>query len=408
MRNTDWTKNLFTSALALFCGGVFVCQSAFAAQDIGTIDDVYKYAWSENAGWIVFKVPQGNVTVTDTQITGYIWSPLYGWINLQPEQGGVTNTLEGDVSGTAWGTNLGWIDFDDASIDSSGFFWGYLDGDVIGKTTLNCGNTNSCSVFDFKVKTNWIPERFRDDYEGLYTPGGNAEEKYWWGPDRIRDEFRGHYDSGTTKLTFDNEYKKSLEHAIQIDMGVEGKVQEYAREDGRTKFAQYVPGRLGMESFMDDARDKIVYRREWVDRPNVNDYFTAAGKEDDLTDRQKEETDLYDKARQRIYEDTYKNDQAATENPNKTKGIGAGSLLRNRKEVEIQSVIQRRKRMAEEEKERKERFEKLRLELLGPERYQQVLEKEKERNNTIDSNTFENLMDNLFKYLETNIFNLFK
>jgi hypothetical protein len=45
----------------------------------------------------------GNVTITDTGLTGDIWSAGFGWINLSPTNGGITNS-GGTLSGFACGT----------------------------------------------------------------------------------------------------------------------------------------------------------------------------------------------------------------------------------------------------------------------------------------------------------------
>ncbi len=130
---------------------------AAASENSGTIDSTYKYAWSENIGWINFGCDSCNVTVTDSAITGYAWSENYGWINLNPSGSGVTNNSSGTLGGQAWGENTGWIDFDGVTIDSSGYFNGYANGTVTGQVSFNCSNTDSCSSSDFKVRTDWRP-----------------------------------------------------------------------------------------------------------------------------------------------------------------------------------------------------------------------------------------------------------
>lgn len=396
-----------------FWAGILSVQ----AQSTGGIDDTYKYAWSENIGWVVFKVPQGNVLVTDTQITGKIWSPAYGWIELQPDQGGVTNTNAGNVGGTAWGENIGWVDFSGASIDSSGFFWGYLTGDIIGRTSLNCANTNSCSVFDFRVKTDWIPEVFRDDYIALQgEPESKAIEKYSWGPDRIRDEFRDHYDAGTTKYTFDDQYKESLEHAIQIDMGVQGRVEEYVRDDGRLGFSHYVSGRLPMDSFKQDANNRIVYRRQPDGRETVEEYFAVAPidyeDEFDATWREimiKEgKVNLYDQAREKIFQDIYDPTDTSDQKELPKRSPGVRQYFSREGDDDIQTAIRARRAAIDAERERQERFEELRKEILGPQRYEQYKKRIEELQGSSPTNQLENFMNNLFRFLETNIFQFFK
>jgi hypothetical protein len=55
-----------------------------ALASTGAIDATNHYAWDDNGGYAT----GGNVTVTDTTLTGYIWSAGFGWINLSPTQGG--------------------------------------------------------------------------------------------------------------------------------------------------------------------------------------------------------------------------------------------------------------------------------------------------------------------------------
>jgi hypothetical protein len=143
---------------------------AFASITDGTIDNVYKYAWSENAGWINFGTTQGNVRITDSAITGYAWSDNYGWINLSPTQSGVTNNGEGTLSGYAWGENLGWIDFSNVSINASGKFTGTASGTISGVITFNCNNCN--------VRTDWRPRSTRP----AAAPSGGGMPSAWFNP----------------------------------------------------------------------------------------------------------------------------------------------------------------------------------------------------------------------------------
>jgi len=124
-----------------------------ASSTNGTIDAVYKYAWSEKAGWINFGCANCNVHITDSGLTGYAWSENYGWINLNPTNSGVKNNSEGTLSGYAWGENLGWINFSGVSIDSNGNFSGIATGDNTSQISFNCANC--------QVKTDWRPQSAR-------------------------------------------------------------------------------------------------------------------------------------------------------------------------------------------------------------------------------------------------------
>jgi len=125
----------------------------FASTTNGTINSTNRYAWSQNIGWIDFGCEECNIAITDFNITGRAWSATNGWIDLED----VKNTRTGDLSGTATGEKTGSIDFSDVSIDDNGYFRGYANGEITGLINFNCTNTNSCSISDFKVSTDWKP-----------------------------------------------------------------------------------------------------------------------------------------------------------------------------------------------------------------------------------------------------------
>jgi len=163
------------------------------------IDSTYKYSWGENIGWMNWKPSYGGtdygVTVYNECLTGYIWAENVGWIKLGDtscaggdccqtgttkgyendsnsadndgdgvaDDWGVNNDGAGNLSGYAWGENIGWINFKpnyDGSdhpvvINSSGEFTNYAWGENIGWINMNCSNTNYCVTVNFKVKTSW-------------------------------------------------------------------------------------------------------------------------------------------------------------------------------------------------------------------------------------------------------------
>ena len=132
-----------------------------ASMTNGTIDSVYKYAWSNNIGWINF-APTGDagryqgLVITDSSVTGYAWSKEYGWINFGPflnnTGGGVKNTNAGILSGYAWSEKLGWVNFSGVVINSSGQFTGMASGDLVGTINFNLTRCTDCGV-----KTDWHP-----------------------------------------------------------------------------------------------------------------------------------------------------------------------------------------------------------------------------------------------------------
>ncbi len=126
----------------------------------GNIDATYNIAkgYNNDIGRINFGVTTGDVTVTDTKLTGYAWSENYGWINLAPTNGGVVNTA-GVLSGTAWNPNIGWINFaptnGGVTIDADGYFHGFAWSSLLGWISFNCADNSSCGTYNYKVRTSW-------------------------------------------------------------------------------------------------------------------------------------------------------------------------------------------------------------------------------------------------------------
>jgi len=150
-------------------------MQAFAATT-GTISSTNRYAWSENAGWIDFGTSEGNVVVSDTELTGYAWGENIGWVSLNCSNTSscgtvdykVTNDGAGTLGGHAWSENFGWIlfapDNGGVTINSSGVFSDWAWGENVGWITFNCSDTSSCATVDYKVSTGWR----------AVTGGGNA------------------------------------------------------------------------------------------------------------------------------------------------------------------------------------------------------------------------------------------
>ena len=140
----------------IFVAGILTLVSVgyvFASATDGTIDTTFKYAWSENIGWINFGASGGNVHIADYSLTGYAWNNNYGWINLNPSGSGIKNNVQGTLSGSAWGESTGYINFSGVTINSNGEFIGTASGDITGTINFNCSNC--------KVKTDWRPASSR-------------------------------------------------------------------------------------------------------------------------------------------------------------------------------------------------------------------------------------------------------
>lgn len=138
--------------------------SALASNTDGTIDTTNKWAWSENAGWLDFAAGEGNVHVTDSELTGYVYGENIGWISLNcantdscaDNNYKVANDAEGTLSGYAWGENIGWIHFapteGGVTINTDGVFSGTAYSENIGWIVF---------ATDHPVTTDWRPASSR-------------------------------------------------------------------------------------------------------------------------------------------------------------------------------------------------------------------------------------------------------
>lgn len=145
----------------------------------GNIDPTYKWAWSDNIGWLDFS----NVTVDTFALTGYATSSAAGYgigaVSMSGSTYGVNNDGQGNLSGWAWNENIGWISFcgnasgpsawdgskwvcpssptyrvaiDGVSGDFSGWAW----SSNIGWISFNCLQGGCCGgCGSWKVKTGW-------------------------------------------------------------------------------------------------------------------------------------------------------------------------------------------------------------------------------------------------------------
>ena len=138
------------SRVLLFTMGVFL--SFFSVAFAGNIENSNSTANLEIDNSDVFFACDGcDVEVSDTEINGLIWGETLGWVNLQPAGGGVFNTRYGVVSGNAWGSISGWVDFLDVFIDTeTGEFSGEAFSQNRGPITFQCPGS-SCVV------TTWRP-----------------------------------------------------------------------------------------------------------------------------------------------------------------------------------------------------------------------------------------------------------
>ena len=62
-----------------------------------------------------------NRNTTTGVLSGYAWSTTAGWINFNPDFGGVTVSDAGEFSGYAWSENIGWISFSGTAADNTAY-----------------------------------------------------------------------------------------------------------------------------------------------------------------------------------------------------------------------------------------------------------------------------------------------
>lgn len=120
-------RSRFTIQLVIAAVALLVPLGAVLAGNILPSNSIARFY--DTGSRIHMGLAQGNVTVTDTGITGHAWAEDWGWINFSPTGYGVQNDGAGNLSGYAWGENLGWINFNPThggvTIDSDGYFSGY-------------------------------------------------------------------------------------------------------------------------------------------------------------------------------------------------------------------------------------------------------------------------------------------
>lgn len=110
-------KNVIIILTALIIGSMSVWYALAGATT--NVKGESGYAWSENGGWLNFASDDGGVMVYDDYLSGYAWSENLGWISLncintnscEVSDYKITNDKEGNLSGYAWGENIGWINF---------------------------------------------------------------------------------------------------------------------------------------------------------------------------------------------------------------------------------------------------------------------------------------------------------
>jgi hypothetical protein len=172
--------------------GLAVCDLRAAT----TIDAVNRYAWGGNIGWINWAGDNTNGAVIGNYVcSGYIYSANTGWINLgsgAPANGiryqnaaandfGVNQDGLGNLSGYAWGANIGWILFTNTGAPAVNLRTGQFNGYA---WSANCGWISLSNVFAYvqtdtlypgPLSTNGLPVPWLLTYFGTTNVNPNAD-----------------------------------------------------------------------------------------------------------------------------------------------------------------------------------------------------------------------------------------
>ncbi len=101
---------------ALLSAVVLILLAAAIALADGSIDTINKWAWGTNAGWINFNDANGSVTVFSDHLEGYAWGENIGWIRM--------GTCSGSPCTHINTTNLNYGVNNDGVGNLSGYAWG--------------------------------------------------------------------------------------------------------------------------------------------------------------------------------------------------------------------------------------------------------------------------------------------
>jgi len=166
-------KKLWIFYIAL-CAVGWVCADT-------TIDPSHPYAYGANIGWLTARADGTNgAAIGQAYCTGYVWSADCGWIclgngptngwqysNLSSNDWGVNHDGEGNLSGYAYGANIGWINFEQTygqpQID---LLTGNLDGYVWGANVGWIGLSNTYAY----VRTDTLAAGPDSDGDGIPDP----------------------------------------------------------------------------------------------------------------------------------------------------------------------------------------------------------------------------------------------
>lgn len=168
-----------------------------------TIDPVNKHSYAANLGWIDWRGDTNNGAVIGEYVcSGYVWAANVGWIDLgdgSPANGiqyqnnsstdyGVNHDGLGHLRGLAYGANIGWILFTNATAS------GALPAEDVPQLDLKTGNL---SGYAYSANCGWISlsNAFAYVRTGFIQPGADSDG------DGITDAWELIYTNSLTAFT---------------------------------------------------------------------------------------------------------------------------------------------------------------------------------------------------------------
>lgn len=182
------------------CGVCALASSAAFADT--TFDNVNKFSWGANTGWISFRHDRPSaaegVLFGESFLSGYAYAANTGWINFgnaSPTNGhtysntgtdhGVNHDGMGNLSGYAWSANTGWINFGWAASSDvnrprvdllTGAFSGYAWSANTGWVNLGTGILTTVSMHCADGDNDDIPDHWEQSkFNNLSTANATTD-----------------------------------------------------------------------------------------------------------------------------------------------------------------------------------------------------------------------------------------
>ncbi|MDA1276955.1 MAG: hypothetical protein O2960_23300 [Verrucomicrobia bacterium] len=157
------TRLITVKTIVTVCG-VLACTALCFGET--NVNETRSRAWSANTGWIQWRPDRVYGARIDEYVcSGFIYSANLGWINLgsgQPRNGihyqnnsatdfGVNLDSNGNLRGSAYGANIGWIRFEDFGSPRIDLDTGGLRGLAYGANIgwINLGEFNTSLSIDY-------------------------------------------------------------------------------------------------------------------------------------------------------------------------------------------------------------------------------------------------------------------